>query len=268
MRLLVKLKSLIDSKYEMQYHYHLQSFIYDLLKGSKFHYLHDKQGYKFFCFSNIFPVFDLHVGDLRTLIISSPDDEFIRYINNMFKQLNKRQTIIKIGSMRFQIENTNEFHSHIYNESSLNMITGTPIIIRIHRERYQQFGFKLDGQYAEVYWRIDHPIMLFIQQLESNLLKKYYEYHKYVIKDFEDSSEIVETYEIPKSQVPFIQRFKFKKQIATRVFIKDNNHIILGTLWEFVFDQYSIDKRLIEFALDCGLGERNSLGFGFMNLKI
>jgi CRISPR-associated endoribonuclease Cas6 len=70
MRLLVKLKSLIDSKYEMQYHYYLQSFIYDLLKGSKFHYLHDKQGYKFFCFSNIFPVCDFKIDDRRVLIIS------------------------------------------------------------------------------------------------------------------------------------------------------------------------------------------------------
>jgi CRISPR/Cas system endoribonuclease Cas6 (RAMP superfamily) len=28
------------------------------------------------------------------------------------------------------------------------------------------------------------------------------------------------------------------------------------------------DRNLVQFALDAGLGERNSLGFGFMNMKI
>lgn len=44
MRLLIKLRSEADTPYENQYHYHLQSFIYSLLKGSKYEYLHDKKG--------------------------------------------------------------------------------------------------------------------------------------------------------------------------------------------------------------------------------
>ena len=59
MRLLIKLKCTENSTYEMQYHYHLQGFIYSLLKGSKYHSSHDKEGYKFFCFSNIFPARNL-----------------------------------------------------------------------------------------------------------------------------------------------------------------------------------------------------------------
>lgn len=46
MRLLIRLRCIEDSKYEMQYHYHLQGFIYNLLKGSKYDYVHDKDGYK------------------------------------------------------------------------------------------------------------------------------------------------------------------------------------------------------------------------------
>ena len=73
MRLLIKLLCAESSRYEMQYHYHLQGFIYNLLKGSKYDYMHDKEGYKFFCFSNIFPATEyLEKNDLRTLIISSP----------------------------------------------------------------------------------------------------------------------------------------------------------------------------------------------------
>lgn len=48
MRLLVRLRCAEGGPYEMQYHYHLQGFIYGLLKGSKYDHVHDREGYKFF----------------------------------------------------------------------------------------------------------------------------------------------------------------------------------------------------------------------------
>ena len=39
----------------MNYHYNLQGLIYKMLRGSKHDKIHDKTGYKFFCYSNIFP---------------------------------------------------------------------------------------------------------------------------------------------------------------------------------------------------------------------
>src|SRR5215216_3993706 len=101
MRLLIKLLCIESSLYEAQYHYHLQSLIYNLLMDSKYHYLHDKEGYKFFCFSNIFPSYNLRKGDYRTLIISSPNKEFIEYLYQAFQLL---KTEIKIGSMRFRLD--------------------------------------------------------------------------------------------------------------------------------------------------------------------
>ncbi|MEM0287169.1 MAG: hypothetical protein QXG05_03215 [Nitrososphaerota archaeon] len=91
-----------DSKYEMRYHYHLQGFIYNLLKGSKYDYVHDKEGYKFFCFSNIFPARDLVKNDPRILIISSPDSEFICHLNEML--LCQSNAEISIGGMKFKID--------------------------------------------------------------------------------------------------------------------------------------------------------------------
>ncbi|MEM3192943.1 MAG: CRISPR-associated endoribonuclease Cas6 [Candidatus Parvarchaeota archaeon] len=41
---------------------------------------------------------------------------------------------------------------------------------------------------------------------------------------------------------------------------------MIGTVWEFGFEA-DVNRDMIQFALDVGLGERNSLGFGFMNLK-
>lgn len=46
--------------------------------------------------------------------------------------------------------------------------------------------------------------------------------------------------------------------------MNDTDVIVIGSLWELGFSQY-IDESLQIFVLDCGLGERNSLGFGFVN---
>src|SRR5690606_17078640 len=110
MRLLIRLRSIEDSKYEMQYHYHLQGFIYNLLKGSKYDYVHDKEGYKFFCFSNIFPAYDVKKNDLRTLIVSAPSDEFISYLDDV---LQKRTMEVAIGRMKFKIEYTKKLDAKL-----------------------------------------------------------------------------------------------------------------------------------------------------------
>ena len=39
---------------------------------------------------------------------------------------------------------------------------------------------------------------------------------------------------------------------------------VIGSLWEMGFSN-DIDEPVQLFALDCGLEERNSLGFGFVN---
>jgi CRISPR-associated endoribonuclease Cas6 len=69
-------------------------------------------------------------------------------------------------------------------------------------------------------------------------------------------------------QCDLFRRLSSKKQISTRVYVKGSYHTVIGTLWEFAFNQPTskTGKQLIQFALDSGIGELNSLGFGFMNL--
>ncbi|MDI6884677.1 MAG: hypothetical protein QMD00_06110 [Hadesarchaea archaeon] len=55
MRLLVKMKAERDQAYDLKYHHKLQGFIYGLLDETPYVRLHDRRGYKFFCFSNISP---------------------------------------------------------------------------------------------------------------------------------------------------------------------------------------------------------------------
>jgi CRISPR-associated endoribonuclease Cas6 len=101
MRLLIKLRCTENIQYDNHYHYPLQGYIYNLLRGSKYDYVHDKEGYKFFCFSNIFPAFDLKKDDFRTLIISSPDSDFIQ---SLLENLNRHSDAeVRVGSMKFRL---------------------------------------------------------------------------------------------------------------------------------------------------------------------
>lgn len=243
----------------MQYHYHLQGFVYSLLEGSRYHYVHDKEGFKFFCFSNIFPAYDLVKNDLRTLIISSPSSEFISYVNDILQKWNAG---VAIGNMKFKIEHTEKLDTKLP-AGPFTLITGTPIVIRIPREMYKAYGIEPKGQYDSVYWRSDHPIDLFVSQIESNLAKKYAEYFNLGNNGGKPAGRENEKW-FPLS---LFQKFKFKKQVSTRVPMKGFDQVVIGTVWEFGFSA-DANKDMIQFALDTGLGERNSMGFGFINLKI
>ncbi len=254
MRLVIRLRAIENTPYEMQYHYHLQGFIYNLLRGSIYDQIHDKQGYKFFCFSNIFPARDLLQNDLRTLIVSSPNGEFIKYLYEILQLSLGRGREVMIGIMKFKIDSLDKLIVKLPNTTPFGLITGTPIIVRIPKEKYKGYDFEqTKKEYDYVYWRSEHPIDIFITQLENNLLKKYVLYHRIL------------TDSITRKTPVLFHIFKFKKQISTRVFMKGFEQVVIGTLWEFGFDA-DVNKDIIQFALDAGLGERNSLGFGFMNL--
>lgn len=243
-RLLIKLLAKETSPYEMEYNHHVQGLIYRHMMGSRYD-IHDKQGYKFFCFSNIFPFNDLRKNDKRSLIVSSPNHEFISYLYQQLGYENR----IDIGNMRFKIDHCDKLNVTIPNHNQpFSLITGTPIITRVRREKYE--GIEQLNHYEYVYWRMDHPLDLFITQLQDNLIKKY---NNYFGLDIE--------------RQPIFERCKFLKQVSTRLHMsadQSKEAIVIGTTWEFFFEQAN---PLIQFALDAGLGELGSLGFGFMNLR-
>jgi CRISPR-associated endoribonuclease Cas6 len=63
---------------------------------------------------------------------------------------------------------------------------------------------QLTNDYKYVYWRMDHPVNLFITQLEDNLIKKYNEYYGL-------ENTIIE------QRNPIFHKSRFKKQISTRL---------------------------------------------------
>ena len=103
MRLLLRLRSKNDQK-DVSLEYHkLQGFVYSLLQESGFPLLHDKPGYKPFCFSNIFPFGDMKEGDVRHFMIASPGKTIIEHLAQHLTT-NHTEREIHIGDCAFALD--------------------------------------------------------------------------------------------------------------------------------------------------------------------
>ncbi len=240
MRILLFIKSLQNYQINFEYHAKIQGFIYSFLRNSDFDQLHDKKGYKFFCFSNIFKSTK---SDHYHLIISSPNKELVNQIHEQLIKIIDNCVLISIGSL-FKIVKAIKVPERNLT-FPLKIITQSPIIIRIPIEKYSGKTIHT-APYKSVLWRSDHPIDLFIDALEANMRKKYEEFTGLQI-----NKRIFEHYE-------------FKKQVSTKIEQDLSKIPVIGSLWEIKFSA-GISPDIQKFALDCGLGERNSLGFGFVN---
>lgn len=201
-RLLVKLKADNDARCEAEHHKQLQRLVYHLLYGSDYAGIHDKQGYKFFSYSSIFPFADLKKGDSRNLLISSPNSRFISFLKEQLEYLHE----ITIGAMKFKIESCRKFDIVLNRLCSFSLITGTPIISRIHHYRYEQANaLHLVNGYDSTYWKVSHSLTLFLHQLEDNLYKNNNEY--FGLQKNKHSQEVM------------LSKSKFLKQVSTKMYI-------------------------------------------------
>jgi len=261
MRLILKLLPTKSHKYINDYHYYLESAIYSLIKEGGLPDLHERMGYKFFCFSNIFPYGDFQESVKKNLIISSPDPEILKSIeSSCIKRKNSDQPL-QIGNIEFKILNLSKPYQINFSDSRVDVASATPIIIRIPRRNFEKYGINLKINYNYLFWRDSVPFEAFINQLYDNMSKKVVEFLKLHQKILNGLPELNE-----RDLVPEITRFKFIRSIAKPITIKGIRHIIIGSIWNLsFFTENKYQKRALAIALDAGLGERNSLGFGFVN---
>ena len=246
MRLLIKFESGIDQIYQKNYFHKFSGFVYNLLKESPFKELHDQKSYKFFCFSNLFPVSDIKKGEIRNFIISSPSKIFIKILSKKLNELDD----VHIGDYSFRIKEF--FLFQIKLRKNCKLISATPIIIRIPESKYNEYEIPEELRKRRyVYWRLGIDFSPFVKQLEANLFKKYNNFYKTKIKEF-----------------PIFEQFRFIKPSANILTIKGTDYSIVGSLWEFSFSHLTKEqKEILEFGIDCGFGERNTYGLGFVNIR-
>ena len=116
MRLILELRSSTSILLNFEYYSKVQGFIYSTLRNSSFYYLHDKTGYKFFTFSNIFKIKNNNKNNnLFYLLISSPYSKLIREIGyNLQNYIDLDINSPKDVSGKFFIPMILDFTSHTF----------------------------------------------------------------------------------------------------------------------------------------------------------
>ena len=138
MRLLLRLKSENDQK-DVSLEYHkLQGFVYSLLAESGFPLLHDKSGFKPFCFSNIFPFGDMKAGDVRHFLIASPGHAIIESLAQ-YLTTTHRDLPIHLGDCSFSLKGVRIIDTQI-NQGPVKIICATPILLRIPEYNYDLYA--------------------------------------------------------------------------------------------------------------------------------
>jgi CRISPR-associated endoribonuclease Cas6 len=189
-------------------------------------------------------------GSRLSLLVASPDEHFIEeFVEKLYQSTGKT---VRMGEMIFTLKDVDQFHVKLPHDdySDFTLTSGTPIVVRIPRYSYEQYGIEPKRNYEYAYWRKEYTPTAFIKQLEENLRKKYADY-----SHIQCSSESI------------FGKLRFKKQVAVPLLMKGRESTVIGTLWEFNLQALNAQKRhILQFGLDAGFGEMNSLGFGFMNL--
>ncbi len=213
--------------------YFVHSFIWNLTKNTEFSALHDKRGFKFFTFSNIFPVSDFKENEEKSFIISSPNKPFLRTLKDALNEKNE----FMLGIHRFEIKDAKIFNIPLKKRWE----TGTPIVLYKDNIKNEYFSFERHND-----------LKFFLNRLKENSIKKFVSYYK------------LENFELEE---PIFDSLRLRKEIAVKIKKDKNEFIIIGSLWRLLEKAYfkKGTEKFYRFIMDCGLGEKNSFGFGFVN---
>ena len=206
--------------------YTIQGFIYSILKeNSSFNSLHNTVGFKFFNFSNIFPVSDFEKNSLKKLIISSPNKDLIKFIyvtlknKSYFKLKNYTMEILKVSILRDTV--------------CSKFISATPIVLFEDNINNRYYSFKQNPNFN-----------FFFDRLKDNAIKKYNAFYN---KNFNLDGDL-------------FTKFEFAREVSIRIKKNDNQFIIIGSLWKNLeFNLTDENKDFYKFLFENGLGEKNSL---------
>lgn len=232
MRLLIEFESLAEMSYHRLYKHTIQGYLYSLLERTNYRTLHDSRHFKFFTFSDVFPLGDLRPGTTKKLLVSSPNPNLIQSMHDA-SQKNPESYLesLPIRIMKSKIIKLKFRH---------RLTTGSPIVLYQDNAMNVYFSFKRGGD-----------LSFFLRRLEENAVKKFNSYYQTNYK-FEG---------------PLFDKIIFSKEVAVKNVKDGKEFIVIGTTWK-VLEKTDIkgeDQRFYDFIMECGLGEKNSMGFGFLN---
>jgi len=252
MRILTRLRARADAAYDTAYHSKLRGRVWEALEDTDYEEQHDENRPKSFAYSNPFPPEDMQEGDERSLLVASPYEELLTHVASDLRE--RRE--LNIGEMPFTVENVTALAPDVGEPgTSGTLSTGTGVLVRIPPWRFDEYG--IDGGHNEAeFWRPELTMEPFRNQIEANLDKKhdlfcqdYLPGPSDVGGDLFDGYELIKTFAIPVTPTTGVTETWVLSKWRFEYSVRDDHH-----------------RRHLNLALDAGIGERNSLGFGFVNI--
>ena len=208
----------------------LVGLVWNIIRETPYAKLHDQKGFKFFTFSELFPFGDFKGEEPKYLILSSSDKNFIEVIKERLAD----GVVLRLGQHPVLVEPEKSFKLRVSPEWQ----TGSPVVLR-----------KPD----DTYWtpRKGDTLAHFIIKLTRNAVEKYRAFYG-------------EKIELPG---PLFERYELVKSVAHSFWKSDGNRVlIIGSKWNFGLPPYWKEyKKFYAFIMEAGLGEKNSMGYGFVN---
>ena len=253
MRILADLTARADAAYDTSYHHKLRGRLWGALEDTSYGETHDENQPKPFTYSNPFPPGDMQEGADRTLLVASTEEDLLAHV--AANLLEDRE--LNIGEMPFRVDDVTPLAPDVGEPgTSGTLSTGTGVLVRIPPWRFDEYGIDIDHDEAE-FWRPEHTMEPFQNQIEANLDKKHGLYcpdylpgPSDVDGDLFDGYELIKTFAIPVTPTTGVEETWVLSKWRFDYTVRDDDH-----------------RRHLNLALDVGIGERNSLGFGFVNIK-
>lgn len=242
----------MDAAYDDAYHHKLRGRIWQALRGSEFESLHGEERPLGFCYSNPFPPGEITEGDERFVIFAATDRDLLGEIAADLQ----KDSEFNIGEMPFEVTDMSLLEPDVGEPGTRGVLeSGTGLVVRIPPWRADEYGIENDGEQA-IFWRPDHSMEPLKVQLENNLDKKHRLFYPDDLPGPSDVTghlfeeyELLKTYALPVQVTKDVELTYILSKWRLGYTVRDDHH-----------------RRHLNLALDAGLGERNSLGFGFVNI--
>lgn len=253
MRLLLRLRATADAEYKTDYHHKLRGWIWKALRGSVFDEAHGSDTPLGLAFSNIFPPGRIEEDDQRTLLVASPHEELLTQVAGYVQ----RNPGLDIGWMSFEAEDISVVEPDVGEPGTRGTIeTGTGILARISPEHRERHGISTPATDEVTFWRPEHTMEPFHDVIEANLQLKHDLFAPTYLQGPTDVDhslfqgyDLIKTYALPLTVTQGEERTVILSKWRFEYEVRDDHH-----------------RRHLNLALDCGLGGRNALGLGFVNI--
>lgn len=252
-RLHLTLRARSDLSYDSAYHHKLRGCIWGLLEGTEYEKEHDQNKPLGITYTGPIPWGDANEGDEKTITISATREPLLAEIAKSALE----NPEFNIGEMPFEVAELTQSTEDVGEPGSQGVIeTNTGVYTAFDQEEAQDYGITPGGD-SEHYWRPDDPLSAFTQKTETNLQTKW------ELLDLDTRHGGPE-----ELDGPVFDTYELMKTFWTPLTLTQGvTHTTCLSKWRLRYTVRSeAHREVLNTALAAGIGERNGLGLGALEI--